>query len=201
VLFRSRPDAAFFGRKDYQQLQIIRRMTTDLDLGVEIVSVPTVREADGLAMSSRNAYLGGEDRRAARCLSRALAAAVCAARAADDAGQPPHPDVLRRAALATIRSEPRARVDYVEVADPDTLAPPDESRGEVSSGSRGARDPPAPASKRSSPLSAPHREPEPEPNRRKLLVAVAVQIGQTRLIDNVVVGDSDDERRLLEATS
>lgn len=192
------PDAAFFGRKDYQQLQVLRRMVADLNLRVDVIGVPTVREPDGLAMSSRNAFLAGEDRQAARCLSRALAAAVRVARAARAAEQPPDPDVLRRTALATIRGEPRARVDYVEVADPDTLAPPDEACGEVQGD---ARDPTAPPREPSAPRRALQRGLESATDHRQLLVAVAVHIGQTRLIDNVVVGDLDDERRVLEATS
>ncbi len=195
LLNQVEPDAAFFGRKDYQQLQVVRRMITDLDLPVKVIGVPTVREPDGVAMSSRNAFLSGEDRLAARCLSRALAAAVQAAQAARARKEPPDPEVLRRSALATIRCEPRARVDYVEVADPDTLAPPDENRGEVHGHARGL------TALTSEPFEEPQRGQEPAKRHRELVVAVAVHIGQTRLIDNVVVGDLDDERRLLEATS
>ncbi|MBW3577734.1 MAG: pantoate--beta-alanine ligase [Actinobacteria bacterium] len=184
LLHQVQPDVACFGRKDYQQLVIIRRMVADLDIPVEVVAVPTVREADGVAMSSRNAYLDVADRNAARCLSRGLAAAVEAARRVRDAGQPPDPEVLRRAALATIAAEPRAHVDYVAVVDPDTLAPPDgPARGTGTGVSTSARGPGTGRRLR----------------QERLLVAVAVHVGPARLIDNVVVGDHDDEERLVHA--
>ncbi|MBW3621293.1 MAG: pantoate--beta-alanine ligase, partial [Actinobacteria bacterium] len=119
-----RPDVAVFGRKDFQQLTILRRMVADLDQGVELVGGPIVREADGVAMSSRNRYLTGPDRAAARTLSRGLRAAVLAARDARDAGEVPTTGLLRDAATVTLAAEQRARIDYVEVLDPDTLGPP-----------------------------------------------------------------------------
>lgn len=125
LLTQVAPDVAAFGRKDFQQLQVIRRLVADLDLPVRILGTPTVREADGLAMSSRNAYLSREDRAAAGCVPRALADAVIAARKASSTGERPDPDVLRGVAMATIAAEPRARVDYVDVVDPATLQPPD----------------------------------------------------------------------------
>jgi pantoate--beta-alanine ligase len=110
-----RPDVAVFGEKDYQQLAIIRRMVIDLDMGIEIVGVPTVREADGLAMSSRNAYLSPVERARALSLSRAL----FAARDAVTAGVRNAADILAgaRAALDV------DRVDYVDLVDAETLQP------------------------------------------------------------------------------
>ena len=113
-----RPDVAFFGEKDAQQVRIIRRMERDLHLGVEIVSCPTVREADGLALSSRNAYLTDAERRAAPVLHRALRAAADRARSGET-------DAARLVALVhdTIASEPLARLDYAEAVDGETLEP------------------------------------------------------------------------------
>ena len=113
-----RPDVAFFGEKDAQQVRIIRRLERDLHLGVEIVSCPIVREADGLALSSRNAYLKDAERRAAPVLHRALSAAADRARTGET-------DAARLVALLrdTIVSEPLARLDYAEAVDGETLEP------------------------------------------------------------------------------
>ncbi len=113
-----RPHRAYFGQKDYQQSLVIRRLVADLNLGFEIVVLPTVREADGLALSSRNVLLGPEERRQALVLSQALAAAQAAVRSGErDA------EKLRSDIEARIRSVPLAVVDYVAVCDPDSLEP------------------------------------------------------------------------------
>lgn len=112
------PDIAVFGRKDYQQLAIVRRMVSDLDLGVEIVGVDTVRESDGLARSSRNVRLTTGDRDAAVVIPRALQA-VAAAWAAGERDAA----ILRAAGMGVLASEPRARVEYLDVVDADSLAP------------------------------------------------------------------------------
>jgi len=110
------PHYAYFGEKDYQQLMAIKRMTQDLFVDVKVVGCPTVREDDGLAMSSRNVYLSPEGRLAARCLSRALGAAQeMAAKGEKDAG------VLIREARALIEKEPLAVIDYLTIRDPQTL--------------------------------------------------------------------------------
>jgi pantoate--beta-alanine ligase len=110
-----RPDVAVFGEKDYQQLAIIRRMVADLDMGIEIVGVPTVREADGLAMSSRNAYLSPAERARALSLSRALFAARDAV-----AGGARQAEAIVAQARAALDVD---RVDYVELVDAATLQP------------------------------------------------------------------------------
>jgi pantoate--beta-alanine ligase len=114
------PCRAYFGRKDAQQLAVIHRMTVDLDLPVEVVGCPLVREADGLAMSSRNAYLAPGERLAAGVLSRALRATADAVLAGER-----DPAVLRRLVLQIVSAEPDVAVDYVEVVDAVTLAPVD----------------------------------------------------------------------------
>jgi pantoate--beta-alanine ligase len=113
-----RPHAAYFGEKDAQQLRVIRRMVRDLHLPVDIVGCPIVRTADGLALSSRNAYLTEAERRAAPVLHRALSAAADHAAAGET-------DASRLVALVTerIAAEPLARIDYVEAVDDETLEP------------------------------------------------------------------------------
>jgi len=120
------PDRAYFGQKDAQQLAIIRRMARDLDFGVEIFEMPTVREADGLAMSSRNRYLGEEDRRRALSLSQALAAG----RARLEAGER-DPEQVLRAVRARIEETEGVELDYAELVDADTIEPIDRVRGRV----------------------------------------------------------------------
>jgi pantoate--beta-alanine ligase len=113
----SRPHVALFGEKDWQQLQVLRRMAIDLDMGVEVVGMPIVREADGLAMSSRNAYLSAEERGRAAAISRALAEAQ------RRAGQGERdPAALSRGIRAALQAA-GMRIDYVELADPVTLRP------------------------------------------------------------------------------
>jgi pantoate--beta-alanine ligase len=142
------PCVAVFGRKDYQQLRIVERMAKDLLFPVEIVGVPIVRDTDGLALSSRNAYLSPTERERARSIPRALGEAWSAfGRGERRAG------TLRQ--IVAARVEPQAtKIDYVTVADPDTLAPFDDD----------AR------------LEGP------------ALVALALFVEKTRLIDNVVLG-------------
>ncbi len=109
-----RPDRAYFGEKDLQQLAVIRRMARDLALPVEIVGVPTMREPDGLAMSSRNQYLTPEERRASTVLYRALVQSRAAVRnGTRDAS------AIRAAGLAVLEEEPPARLQYFEIVDQD----------------------------------------------------------------------------------
>lgn len=112
------PDAAVFGQKDFQQLAIIRRLVRDLDIPVEILAGPTLREPDGLAMSSRNVYLTPEERRQAVILSQALNRA----RAALDAGER-DPLALKNLVRQALRESPLARPDYVELVHPESLRP------------------------------------------------------------------------------
>lgn len=142
-----RPDVALFGCKDYQQLAVIRRMSTDLNMPVEIIGMPIVREADGLAMSSRNAYLSPDDRQRALCLFRA----VKRARELFEAGER-SVAVLMRETRAVIEQESAATIDYVEFRDGAMLN-------------------------------------ELEAADSSTLLALAVKIGNTRLIDNTVLGE------------
>ena len=139
------PHVAVFGEKDYQQLAIVRRMVRDLDFGIEIASVPIVREDDGVALSSRNRYLSPEHRVAARALSAGLAAAQTAFTAGER-----NAAALVATARAPIRAEPLARIDYVELRDAEELS--DVVRVE-----------------------------------RPAVLAMAVFVGATRLIDNRVL--------------
>ena len=169
------PDLAVFGRKDFQQLQVIRRLVTDLDLPVTIVAGPTIRDPDGLALSSRNQRLSAHERTAALALSRALGSAVTRARADRDHGSSPDPTAVGDAAAATLEAADGLEVEYVAVVDPDTLRPPPDTPGSdrdhAAAGAAGAAD--------------------------RLLVAIAARVGPVRLIDNVEVGDIGDETRLL----
>jgi pantoate--beta-alanine ligase len=112
------PDAAYFGQKDAQQLAVIRRMVSDLNMPVEIVAVPTVREHDGLALSSRNVYLSAAERQAAAVLYRALIGAR-----AQFAGGVRDPRVLLQGMRALFGAEPLAALDYADLVDPASFRP------------------------------------------------------------------------------
>lgn len=117
LFIQAQPDVAVFGEKDYQQLQVVRRFTRDLDLPVHVEGLPTVREADGMALSSRNAYLSADERARAVELSRALADAAVAIAAGGDCGS----------ALESVRARLAAAgfgsIDYVELRDAESLVP------------------------------------------------------------------------------
>ena len=119
LLWAVEPDRAYFGQKDAQQLAVVRRLAADLDTGVEIVGCPTVRDADGLAVSSRNVYLSPSERTAASSLGRALRAA-----AAEYAAGERDLAALRERLRAVLAAEPAAAVDYAELVDPATFRPP-----------------------------------------------------------------------------
>jgi pantoate--beta-alanine ligase len=117
LLIAAKPHLAVFGEKDFQQLALVRRLVRDLGLDVEIVGVATLRESDGLALSSRNALLAPEARRQALCLVRALDAAESAVRAGEK-----RRDALVALAREEVAKAPLARLDYAELRDPETLA-------------------------------------------------------------------------------
>ena len=123
----AQPDRAYFGQKDAQQVAVLRRLIADLDLGLTLVVVPTVREPDGLALSSRNAYLDGSQRAAAPALHRALRAVAEAVRAG--AGRE------RALALGRAQLVPPAREAYLDLVDPDRFVPADSPRGALAVGS------------------------------------------------------------------
>lgn len=120
------PDRAYFGQKDAQQLAVIRRMVRDLNMPLDIIGCPIVREDDGLAKSSRNTYLSTDERKAALCLSRGLNKG----KAAIDAGET---DAAKVKAIITaeIEAEPLARIDYVEMVDWNNLEPVDSTAGSI----------------------------------------------------------------------
>ena len=140
-----RPDRCYFGQKDAQQCLVIKRLNTDLNLGAEIVVCPTVREQDGLALSSRNVNLGPDERKASLVLYRAL----CAAKSMRGSGVADADDI-RRFMRSIIEAEAFARADYISIADPLTLEELTEIPGEA-------------------------------------LASMAVNIGKTRLIDNMMI--------------
>jgi pantoate--beta-alanine ligase len=110
------PSRAYFGQKDAQQVVVVKRMVADLNMGIEIVVVPTVRESDGLAMSSRNIYLGPGERQAATILFKALTLARQLWRGAEK-----NAEKIRRQMTSLIQKEPLAQIDYISIADAETL--------------------------------------------------------------------------------
>jgi pantoate--beta-alanine ligase len=139
------PDRAYFGQKDAQQLAIIKRMVQDLNFNLEIIGCPIVREADGLAKSSRNTYLSAEERKAALVLSQSIRLGEEMVKNGEKNSK-----AIINAMTEKISSEPLAKIDYVDVVNALTIEPVDEISGEI-------------------------------------LVAIAVYIGKTRLIDNFMV--------------
>jgi pantoate--beta-alanine ligase len=120
------PCTAFFGRKDYQQLAVIRQLTVDLDLPVDVRGCPLVREPDGVAMSSRNAYLSDEERTAARVLSQSLEGAAIAAKAGERDSR-----ALETRVRAIVGDQPLVALEYAEVRDARTLEPVETIDGAV----------------------------------------------------------------------
>ncbi len=139
------PDRAYFGQKDAQQLAVIRRMVRDLNMDIEVVGCPIIREEDGLAKSSRNTYLNPEERKAGLILSKAIFMGQKMVEDGETSAK-----VVRDAMVEKIESEPLAKIDYVEVVDGLTMQPIDSIK-------------------------------------HPTLVAIAVYIGKTRLIDNFIV--------------
>lgn len=140
-----RPHKAIFGEKDFQQLAIIRQMVKDLEMGVDIVGAPIVREADGLAMSSRNMYLTGGQRHRATCLYQVLTASRQMVKNGET-----NAEAITRSAVSTINAVPEAMIDYIVICDPKTLEDVPVVNGPV-------------------------------------LMAMAVKIGKSRLIDNMIL--------------
>ncbi len=120
------PDRAYFGQKDAQQLAIVRRMVRDLNMDIEIVGCPIVREADGLAKSSRNTYLNEEERQAALILSQAV---FLGQKMAEDGET--DTSVIKNAMIEKIQSEPLAKIDYVEIVDGLSMQPVDKIEGPI----------------------------------------------------------------------
>ncbi len=141
-----KPDRVYFGQKDAQQVLVVKRLIEDLNLGIDLVTMPTVREPDGLAMSSRNTYLNPFDRDAANILFKAISLA----REQYSKGQRDAND-MRQSMINLISSEPRARIDYISISDEQSLEELDKIGNTA-------------------------------------LLSLAVYIGQTRLIDNCILG-------------
>ncbi len=140
-----KPQLAIFGEKDYQQLMVIKQMVKDLNFDIAIHSAPIVREADGLAMSSRNKYLSPEERKAAPLIYQSLLTArTLCQQGMDD------PEEITEKMISVLQKIPRLKIDYISFVDSQTLRPVTKIKGEV-------------------------------------LVALAVYIGQTRLIDNIII--------------
>lgn len=142
------PHRAYFGLKDYQQVQVIRQLVQALHFPVEICSLPTIREEDGLALSSRNRYLNPRQRRLAPALYRALLAGQSAWQKGERSGE-----ALRKRILSSLQEIPELQIDYLEICDPHTLV----SLEEVQEGA---------------------------------LLALAARLGQTRLIDNLLLEEA-----------
>lgn len=143
-----RPHVALFGRKDFQQFMVIRRMVEDLDMDIDVIGVPTVREPDGLAMSSRNKYLNPDERRSALSIKKSMdSAAVMVSEGEKDSGR------IISAIRKLILDHPYTRIDYIRICDPVTMEDKDTVRGET-------------------------------------LLALAVYVGGTRLIDNCLLNNS-----------
>lgn len=146
-LFNAVPaDKAYFGQKDYQQVQVIKQMVKDLNIAVQVVTCPIIREQDGLAMSSRNQYLNAEERKSAICLYEALkvAKAMIKSRIKDTSK-------IKKEIRNIVESNLLAKVDYIEIVNAETLEPIKMIKG-------------------------------------KVVIALAVYVGKTRLIDNMVAG-------------
>ncbi len=147
----AKPHLAIFGEKDYQQLTAVKRMVKDLDMDIQIIGVPTVREPDGLAMSSRNSYLNPEERESALCLKKSLdLAREMFSQGEKDAQK------MREAVEKLILSHPFTEIDYINICDPMSLEDVDRIEG-------------------------------------KALLALAVQVGKARLIDNCLIGATEYE--------
>jgi len=141
----TKPHLAIFGQKDYQQLTVLSRMVKDLNMDIQIVGVPTVREADGLAMSSRNSYLNAEERRSALCLKKALDLAEEWVQSGEkEAGK------VRAGMVSLIEHTAHTKIDYINICNPITLEDKESLEGEI-------------------------------------LIALAVKVGKTRLIDNRLI--------------
>ncbi|MBA1334632.1 MAG: Pantoate--beta-alanine ligase [Firmicutes bacterium] len=138
-----KPDRAYFGQKDAQQVLIIKKMVKDLDMDIDIVEMPIVREEDGLAMSSRNSYLTASERKSALVISRSLSDARDSIKEGENRA-----GFIKEAIRREISTEQNASIDYIEIVDAETLKPIERIKGGV-------------------------------------LIAVAVRIGKTRLIDNI----------------